>query len=96
LGDLCLRLGLAVVDGEVHLPRVADGRHQFVVQAGRSGPNEKVRGHVLLKRLDEHLVLASLNLESLGRADSNGGYWLRYFDYGQMVHSSLYPHHALA
>jgi len=96
LSHLCLRLRLAVIDGEVHLPGVADGWYQFVAQAARNGPDEKVRGDVLLKWLDEHLVLASLNLESLGRADGNGGYWLRYFDYGQMVHSRLDPYHALA
>ena len=40
LRNLCLRLRCLVINGKIHLSRVVDRRNKFVIQPGRSGPNE--------------------------------------------------------
>src|SRR5215469_2363273 len=38
LRNLCLRLRRPVINGEIHLPSVADRGHQLVIEPGRSRP----------------------------------------------------------
>jgi len=60
-----LWLGRTVIDREIHLAGIVDGRNRFIAGTGRGGPYIEVGCDVFLQRLNEQLVFTQLDLESL-------------------------------
>src|ERR1019366_7593665 len=82
---------LLIVDGKIHLARVADRPGQFVGEPCRSRPYKEVGGSSVLEGLDEDLVLAAFYLERLRRTYGNRGHRLSDLNDGQVVQRRLNP-----